>query len=384
MLADRKKILIVSASVGAGHTQAARALEAAILRSYPESTISIVDFMAGENSYLNTFFKGTYLKLIDLTPNIYDRLYRWTQNSRQVTKMTNLFARAMKRSMLRLYRQYRPEMIICTHPFPCGAAAYLRRHHLIQVPLGGVITDYAIHQMWVYSEVDLYFVAAAELEQEMLKRGIQSGRVFATGIPIDRSFSQPIEISKINGDLELIPGLPTVLVMGGGIGKGPIQEVFRSLDGSETQLQIVVVAGKNQLLQRELDQLAEFSRHRVVVLGFTTRVRELMAVANLLITKPGALTISEALAVSLPMVLFSPIPGQEEDNADFLVKKGAAVLAEHIDTLGRAVTELLSQPEKLESMRQNASQLGQPKAADQAVAIIGRHLDVKHSLAAGV
>lgn len=383
MLAGAMKILIVSASVGAGHTQAAKAVAAGIGRRYPAISTQIVDFMAEENSYLNTLLKETYLKMISLSPNIYDLLYRWSQSPRQSSKVQNMVARAMKRSMWRLYLRYRPDMIICTHPFPCGAAAILCRTHRINIPLVAVITDYAVHPLWVYDEVDLYFVAEKEMHNDLVKYGIPDGRIYSTGIPIDASFSQHVERAAIIEELRLEPGLPTVLVMGGGLGVGPVREALSNLDSSESPLQIIVVAGKNAVLRRQLQQLAKRSRHHMVILGFTHRIRELMAVADILVTKPGALTISEALSQALPLVLFSPIPGQEEENAEYLVRQGAAILVERIDTLGAEVTALFANPEKLAEMRSGAHRLGQPRAADVAASIIGNCMTLGRA-AAGV
>ena len=376
-------ILIVSASVGAGHTQAAKAVKAEMSRLYPADRIELVDFMDEENSYLNTLVKETYLKMISLSPNVYDLLYRWSQAPRQYAKVENLVARTMKRSMLRLYHRYRPDMIVCTHPFPCGAAAYLRRTCRLDVPLAAIITDFAVHQFWVYDEVDLYFVAGREMRDELVARGISAGRVHCSGIPINPIFSDTVDSGPVSRELRLAEAVPTVLVMGGGLGVGPVLEAFQQLDSSALPLQIIVVTGENTLLRQQLEQAACLSRHPVTVLGYTQQIRDLMAVADILVTKPGALTLSEALALAVPMVLFSPLPGQEADNASYLAGHGAALLVDRLDRLGEAVTELLSQPERLAAMRENASRLGQPQAAEQAARIIGSHL-MGRGLAAGI
>ena len=369
-----QNVLIVSASVGAGHHQAARAVAAGIKQRYPAADVTIVDFMGEENSYLNSLVKETYLKMITLSPNIYDLLYRWSQADRRFPGVQNLVARAMKRSMLRLYIRHRPDIIIFTHPFPCGAAAYLRRRHKLAVPLVGVVTDFTVHPLWVYPEVDLYFVAGGELEAELVRQGIPAGRVYATGIPIDAGFGRLVERGAVVRELGLSSLMPTVLIMGGGLGVGPVAEAVRALEETDRELQVVVVAGRNAALRREVQAAARSSRHRVAALGYTRRVRELMAAADLLITKPGALTVSEALAASLPMVLVSPIPGQEEDNARYLVARGAAVLASNTGEVGRVVSRLLARPDELEAMRIVARRLGRPEAAGAAAAIIGGRL----------
>lgn len=368
------KIMIVSASVGAGHNQAARAVAAGINRLYPAARIDIVDFMGEENSYLNTLVKEIYLKMISVSPNVYDLLYRWFQAPRKYAKVENLMARTMRRTMLRLYRRHRPDMIVCTHPFPCGAAAYLSRTGQIDVPLAAVMTDFAVHQFWVYDEVDLYFVASHEMKGDLTARGIVSEQIYASGIPIDPGFGGETDAGPIRRELGINPELPTVLVMGGGLGIGPVLEAFQQLDSVALPIQIVVVTGKNHLLRQQLEQAAGKSRHMVRILGYTRQVRELMAAADLLVTKPGALTLSEAMSLSLPTVLFSPLPGQEEDNAGYLTSRGAALLVEGLGELGETVTGLLSESEKLALMRENAFRLGHPKSAEQAARVIGSHL----------
>ena len=383
MLLSLQNVLIVTASVGAGHDQAARAIGAEIGARFPAARVVIADFMGEENSYLNALLKDTYLKMLSVSPQVYDLLYRWSQ-SRQLPGVQHLLARAMKRSMRRLYIRYRPDLIIFTHPFPCGAAAYLRREGKLDAPLVGVVTDFSAHPLWVYEEVDLYFVAADETRNELVRQGVAAERVFPTGIPIDASFGRLLDRYAATRELGLTARQPTVLIMGGGLGIGPVADAVRSLDGIDRELQIVVVAGRNAELRRRLRAVARASRHYIVAFGYTHRVRELMAAADLLITKPGALTVSEALSAGLPMVLVSPLPGQEEDNAAYLVDRGAAVLLADAGEAGAMVAGLLDRPQALEEMRRLARGLGQPWAASAAAGIIGSRLAARRDATAGV
>ncbi len=367
-------VLIVTASVGAGHDQAARAIGAEIGERYPEARVTIADFMGEDNSLMNSVLKDAYLKMLDLSPAVYDRLYRWSQAPGRFPRVGGLVSRALQDSMLRLYVRHRPDLVIFTHPFPCLAAAYLRRRGKIAAPLVAVITDFSAHPLWVHEQVDMYFVAARETRAELVRLGVTAERVFPTGIPIDASFGRRSGGYAVAGRLGLASGVPTVLIMGGGLGIGPVAEAVRSLDGVARPLQLVVVAGRNAELRRRLQAAARSAGHRVVVLGYTRRVRELMAAADLLVTKPGALTVSEALSAGLPMVLASPLPGQEEDNAAYLVARKAAVMAGEGDDIGGVVAGLLDDPAELARMRAMACRLGHPWAASAAAAIIGRRL----------
>ena len=356
-------VLIVSASIGSGHTQAAHAVKDELQRQHPHIAVSIVDFMAGDQFSVAGFIKETYLKMIDIFPHIYDLLYRWSQERQQGSAVGHVMSWFLKKRMLRLIQQHRPDLVVFTHPFPCGAACHLKRKGKISTPLIGVITDYAIHRLWVYDEVDVYFTAAPAVQDSLAKQGITAERIQITGIPISPAFHGLRESPATN----VAKTEPTVLIMGGGLGLGDLEEVLLRLDEMPGQQQFVVVTGRNASLYRALQAMSRQLKHSVSILGYTHRVPELMASADLLVTKPGALTCSEALAAGLPMVLVNAIPGQEEDNAGYLHRHGAALWVQDQDTLAAVVHELLNSPHRLTAMGHQARQLSRPDAARQIV-----------------
>ncbi|SDE24834.1 MGDG synthase family glycosyltransferase [Sporomusa acidovorans] len=370
------KILLVSASVGDGHTQAALAIKTA-LENQKLFTAQMVDFMAGENSYLNTLVKEAYLKLIDIFPDIYDLLYRFSQMPVPGSKVQSLMAMAMKRSMLKLIEAHRPDALICTHPFPCGAAAYLKRNHKINLPLIGVITDFAIHRFWCYRETDLYFVATPELKQQLARQNIDLSRIHATGIPVNEKFSHipsQVELDSLRRLLGFANPHPVILIMGGGLGLGDLEQAVLALDTLPLPLNLVVVTGRNATLRRSLLSKAPNFVHPLKVLGYTRHIPEFMSVADLLITKPGALTISEALSMKLPLLLYQAIPGHEEENAAYLIGKGAALWSQNSHSLTATVHDLLANPQQISSMREMATQIGRPMASQAIAAIIWQKL----------
>lgn len=364
MLSCVNHVLIVSASIGSGHTQAANAVKAELERQHPDVRVAVVDFLEGDNFSLNTFIKETYLKMIDVFPDMYDLLYRWSQASHNGTTVRNLMSWVLKKRMLRLVDRYRPDLIVFTHPFPCGAACHLKRKDMLTIPLAGVITDYAIHRLWLYNEVDSYFVAVPNLKENLIQQGIAADKIHVTGIPISSSFG---EVGTAPRTVKTDGGPSTVLIMGGGQGLGAVAEVLTELDKIEGQHRFVVVAGRNAGLRKDLQLLSRSLKHPVQVIGYTRRIPELMADADLLVTKPGALTCSEALAAGLPMVLVNAIPGQEEENARYLEQIGAAVWVEEQTQLNRTVQQLLTNPPLLQAMRQQAQRMGRPDAAWQIV-----------------
>lgn len=364
MLSCVNHVLIVSASIGSGHTQAANAVKAELERQHPDIRVAVVDFLEGDNFSLNTFIKETYLKMIDVFPDMYDLLYRWSQASHNGTTVRNLMSWILKKRILRLIDRYRPDLIVFTHPFPCGAACHLKRKEMLTIPLAGVITDYAVHRLWLYNEVDSYFVAVPDLKENLIQQGIAAEKIHITGIPISSSFG---EVGAAPRTVKAKDGPATILIMGGGQGLGAVVVVLTELDKIEGQYRFVVVAGRNAGLRKDLQLLSRSLRHPVQVIGYTRRIPELMADADLLVTKPGALTCSEALAAGLPMVLVNAIPGQEEENARHLAQNGAAIWAEEKSQLNRTVQQLLANPLLLQTMREQAQRMGRPDAARQIV-----------------
>ncbi|MDD3156871.1 glycosyltransferase [Anaeromusa sp.] len=363
MAAAKKRVLIVSASIGSGHHQAARAIAAELARRQDNLQITIADFMEDTDSYLAAFMKEAYLKMLELSPNMYDLVYRVSQAPLPGFKAQGLLARVLQGGMAQLVRRHRPDLIIATHPFPCGAAAYLRDSRRLRAPLVGVITDFAVHRLWVYEHVDAYFVAAPEIKRELSALGVPARRIYASGIPVHPQFTANAGGRGILGELSLAADQPLVLLMGGGLGMGGIRQALASMDELKLPLQFVVLAGKNKELQGKLQEETKNLRHAVRVLGYTDRIPELMRAAAMLVTKPGALTVCEALVSETPLLLYEPIPGQEWENAVFLTQRGVALWAKNRQELKDGVTTLLTRPEQVEKLRKEAEALRRPAAA---------------------
>jgi processive 1,2-diacylglycerol beta-glucosyltransferase len=362
VMTKEPRILIVSASIGSGHNQAAAAIEQELRRQHPQSQIDIVDFLTYGSSSWGNFIKETYFKMLHVFPDMYDFLYRWTSGPGHRVK--NLLAYSSKKRMSKLYQHYQPDILVFTHPFPCAAAAYLRRKRMINTTLIAVITDFAVHPLWTYDEVDMYCVADSSLQYQLVEKGIPESRIMVSGIPVGAQFAISKQDSGISQEYELQGNKPTLLVMGGGLGLGPLEIVLQSIERCTLPLQLIVVAGNNKEILPSLHNFAKKSRHTIHVLGFTKEVDHLMERADLLITKPGGLTSSEALAKGLPMLLVSAIPGQEEENARFLVQQGAAIHVRDIRRIPLYLQRLFAKkPELLRSIKIAATHLGKPEAA---------------------
>lgn len=382
-MSGTKKILIISASAGAGHNQAAKAVQQA-LQNTATANVSVIDFMDSQHSYLNNLLKESYLRMIDVFPDMYDFLYRWTQVPTSGSKVHYLLAQAMKRDMLALINKHRPDLLIFTHPFPCVAASYLRRIRQIDIPLAGIITDFAVHRLWIHKEINLYFVASPDIKKKLIQEGICPAKIHATGIPIDAGFAQPLAQQTVRLELGLHHHRPVILLMGGGLGLGPVKQSLASLNSIRESLQIIVVAGNNEKLRDSLENATSCSRHSIQVFGYTNHIRKLMAASDLLITKAGALTSSEALAMELPMIFYQPLPGQEEENAVYLTAKNVAKWVKNSSELKYRIYSLVNQPALLQEMKTNARQLQQPLAANTIAQLIQPYINDSLTQAVGL
>lgn len=360
-----RKVLIVSASIGSGHMQAARAIEEYWKEKEPQATISHVDFLDTETLSLEHIIKGTYIKMIDLFPMLYDLIYRASKGERKGTVMQTVLSYLLKSRMLKLIQQENPDVMIFTHPFPCGAACILKRQGHIQMPIVAILTDFSSHQFWLYPQVDTYFVATEGMVSEMTQVGIEADKIHVSGIPVRRSFfKDAITHYEMKKPIK-------VLVMGGGLGLGSLEIALQHLDAVSSIDEITVVAGQNTSLYESLVTLSGKMKTKTTVYGYTSNISELMSSTTLLVTKPGALTCMEAVTIGLPMVFFNAIPGQEVANAELLENRGCARWARDIHNLEDVVAALLINPNRLQQMSETARQWHVDGAANIVNELIG-------------
>ena len=369
-----KNILVVTASMGSGHNKAANAVAEAIKRKYPVNKINVIDFMSTETAYFNSLVKDIYLKMLDHTPSVYEFFYKFTSDSTKGSTIQSVFAHAMKKDMRELIKKYEADMVICTHPFPCAAASYLKQTGEINIPLITVMTDFCVHQFWLYKNIDIYFTANDLLKKEMVNQGLLEERIFVTGIPVGYNFRVDYNRDDLLAKFKLEKDKPVALIMGGGLGLGGVKNALCQLERLKKDIQILVITGANVALWSEMNEYAQHSKHKIFVWGYSHNIQEFMSVATFLISKPGALTISEALTRELPRILHDPIPGPEVDNAKFVSDNGAAIWVRHQDTLDAVVREVLSDATILPKLRNNAKVLKKPYASDNIADVIANML----------
>ncbi len=361
----KRKILIMSASIGAGHVKAAEAIRKELEDRFPEDSVRVLDFMDRRISVFHWLLKKLYLFMLDFVPNLYDVFYHVAGGPSGGTFARQLSAAAMYFPMAGLLRHHEPDLLICTHPFPEGAAALWKRIHGKSLPLMAVLTDFSLHQIWIYRQVDAFFTATEEMRNGLIEMGFPGESVHACGIPIVPIHDSAEKRAAYRAEMEIPEASHVLLLMGGGLGIGGIEETLDELESLDMSLTVLVVAGRNQKLQNRVTERRTDSRHDLRVWGYTREIAKLMQVSDLLITKPGALTISEAFCMGLPMLLHEPIPGPETENAIYAEEHGAAVWVHHGESMVRILRELLESPERLKRMAECAAACGKPEAVSK-------------------
>lgn len=380
------RILIATVTAGGGHIAAAAALEEAWRALRPDDAVERLDLIKFFSPLHKKVHADGYVKLVEHAPEIWGMLFGKTDNpkiARRLNKLRRLFPSNSRKKFARHLKQFKPDVVLCTHFSPFETLGLLKtseggvtRHRNLIEKMGtrgtrpsenwkhpfvvSIVTDFEAHALWMDSCVDLYCVAAEETRARLVARGATAGNVVATGIPIAAKFLSKPDPSAVRKQYGLRDDQPVLLVLGGGFGMGPVAEILAELDKAPDRFQTLVVTGRNEELRRKL--ATQTRRHPTHVLGFSTNMHELMAVADLIITKPGGLTTSEALALGKPLFILNPIPGQEAANSDFLLERGAAVKVNRVEDLPFRIEKLLGS-KKLSEMAKAAKSLGRPQAA---------------------
>lgn len=367
MMRKSKNILILSASVGAGHLRAAEAIELALRLLYPKLNVKNIDVLTLANKAFRRLYGQAYFDFVNHAPYlvgyIYDLLDQPPAKKARADRFRIALEKLSMHPFITLLESEPWDVVINTHFLPAEIIASLRRSGKLSIPHMTVTTDFETHRLWVHSPCEHYFTATAEGAAYLRYWDVRSTDITVTGIPIHPIFSQKKERDYCLASQGLKGKNPLILLLSGGFGVGPIEKLYRSLLDIAMQLEIVVVTGKNEELMERLNHIEPPSRHFVKILGFTTQIDELMAVADIIITKPGGLTSSEILAKGAAMAIVNPIPGQESRNSDFLLENGAAIKINTISTMPYKLTELLNAQAKLAMLKSNAFNLSRPKAA---------------------
>jgi len=364
----KPRVLLLSATSGAGHVRAAQALEKAF-STRGDCLVEHIDALQYVSKLFQRIYDKAYISMVQRAPELMGVLYDRTDQPWQHPRRRLALDRLNTGPMIRLLKRIQPDLCVATHFLPAEIIAWLIAKRKLVAHNAIVVTDYDVHAMWLCRTVDRYYVALDEAKEYLARIGVPREKMLITGIPIDPLFATPVSRSDARKQLGLDATAIVILISAGGYGIGPVEQLVKDLLALQRPWQIVAIAGKSEKTKKRLDEMAreaaklQSGSPRLCAVGFTAEMDKYMAAADLMVGKAGGLTTSEALARALPMALIEPIPGQEERNADHLLEAGAAIRCNNLPAAAWKIAALLDDAERLARMRNAARGLGKPGAA---------------------
>ncbi len=358
-----KRILILYISNVSGHRSAANAIEKAIRMLSPTTPILSMNFFQYVAPVTEKIVNAMYMEVVKRAPIVWQVMYDNPRVVRSTSRARKFVYAQIRKKVDALISSFSPDVVVTTQAFPCEIVSRYKQETGKRFKVFGVLTDYAPHSFWVSEAVDYYVVPSDEVKHKLVSKGVDEDKVHAFGIPIDPDFCFSKDPERIRASLGIQNGSPLVLVMRGGLGLGPLKERIKTLDKLKDDFQIMVVCGSNKKLFNSIKKLQKKMNHRCYVFGYVDNVDELMTISKILITKSGGLTISEAMAKGLPMVVVDALPGQEYNNLRFLLRNRCCLRAKNGEEMQMAVSRLLNDKKLWEKLHKNALLTGRPNSA---------------------
>lgn len=355
-----KKILILYASYGGGHLSAAKSLKEYIDKNFDNTETNLVDCIKYINRGLDKITTGAYKELTKNAPWAWKKVYYHSEKG-ALAKISSTTNKIIARKLYNLFEEYQPELVISTHPFATQMTSYLKKKNKINCKLATILTDFAPHDQWLVGNSfgDYFFVSNEDMKNSLINDfNVNKDKIYVTGIPLSSKFTSEFDTHNIYKSFDLNPNKKTILFFGGGefgLGKDRTVEILKSLTNYLDDYQIIAISGKNKKMNSAFKQLATElnDTSSLKVYDYINTVPEIMSISDLVVTKPGGLTITESLASALPILIINPLPGQEEENAEFLEQSGVAVWLRKNDSPDTVIHNLLSSPDKLSDMKKN-------------------------------
>ena len=357
------KVIIFYASYGGGHLNAAKSIQECILNNYKEIDVELIDCMKYVNITIEKITTAAYRGMAKKAPWAWGRIYADSQKG-PLAHITSRSNKIMAIKLLKLLREKNPDLIISTHPFGSQMCSYLKRKNKIHAKIATIMTDFAPHDQWLVGSdfTDYFFVAHKKMKDYLISKNIDERKIFDTGIPISNRFLVDYDKNSILKELEFHDNKKAILFFGGGefgLGKTRTVEIFECFVKLFKNTQIIAISGKNEKMKNAFEKIVKENNRTdsIRVFEYTKQVPEFMSISDLVVTKPGGLTTSESLASNLPMVVINPIPGQEEENAEFLEENGIAIWIKKNDDPYKKLENLFVDEKKLADMKENTKKL---------------------------
>jgi len=367
---SRKRIILMYITEVSGHHSATLAIEKAIKKSDPQAEVLNINAFNYTNPISEKIINRIYLSVIKRAPAIWDYLYDNQQVVKKIGNLKEFVHRLNSPKLKNLFDRFKPDIVACTQAFPCGMVADFKKAYNSDLPLVAVLTDYIPHSYWVYDAINYYITPSDEITERLIKKGAPPHKIKPLGIPFDHRFNEPVDKPAVMQKMNLIPRLPTILIMGGGQGLGPIKTIINSLEKTGIELQEIAITGTNRKLYACLKRNIKKYKKIIRLFGYANNINELMSVADIIITKPGGVTTAEVLAKAIPMIIVRPIPGQETNNTAYLTKNGAAIKIDKTAEIGAIIERLVRNRGRMEEMSLAAKRISKPNASTDIAGLI--------------
>jgi len=352
-----KNIHILHISNFGGHSKAAQNVKEALLYKRPHLNVHNLNSLGYFYPRGEKVIDFVYTKTIQHMPQLWGRAYDRKRLVRALAPSRALVHHLTFSKVNNLIAKHTPDCFVATQAFPCGLIADFKKHKGLRIPLVAVVTDYHPHRFWVHPCVDRYIVACQEAKEVLTAEGVAEEKIKIVGIPISVKFLTAYPKQQVSNEFGFSNDLPSLLIMGGGLGLGPFKTIAKELDALEQRFQIIVVCGKNKGLYDWFVKNKRKFKKPVFTFGYTNQIHKIMDFVDIIITKGGGITISEALAKGLCIIVTNPIPGQEERNVQYLLKEKAVIEARHARLTSAIVGELLRDPKKIYALRERAKEI---------------------------
>ena len=322
-------ILLFYASYGSGHLSAASAIEQYIKEHYPNDKTLKIDCVEYIKRSINKISTSAYKNIILKTPLLWGQVYKLLKND-AILDITQFSNRFMAKKIFKLFEDFEPDLVISCHPLGGQITAFLKSHNKTNCKLATVMTDFASHKQWLIGKdyTDYFFVSNIEMKTSLISEGIFPNKIYVSGIPISPNFYKNYDKESIYNSLKILKNKKNIIFFGGGsLGLSSstnVQNILTSLlQATNESYQIIIISGKNQKLYNEFQKTITNTNHtsNTKLIDFTTQIPELLPITSFVITKPGGLTITECITSNVPVILINPIPGQEKENAQYIVDK---------------------------------------------------------------
>ena len=354
-----KKIMIFYGSYGGGHLSAANSIGECIKENYKDIDVQIVDCIKYVDRIINAISTAAYRGMAKKAPWAWKKVY-YNSEKGTLAKISTASNKIMARKLNKLLKEYTPDLIISTHPFSNQMCGYLKKKGKLDCKIATVLTDYQIHNQWIVNSdyIDYFFVSHKGMKEALIEKNIPDFKIFVTGIPISKKFLSNFDKKEVFKSFELDSTKKTILFFAGGefgLGKSKTYQILDVLINTFPNMQVVAVAGKNEKMKTTFEELVEKtnSSNRVKVLSYTKKVPELMSISDLVITKPGGLTTTESLVSGLPIIVINPIPGQEEQNAEFIENNNLGIWLKKDDDISNKLKTFLNSKDTLDEIKNN-------------------------------